>query len=63
MKASIVAKLEGLCERYEEIGALLSDAEVISDQNKFRALSMEYSEIEPVVQCNKLAKRWRRRYA
>jgi peptide chain release factor 1 len=51
MKVSIVAKLEGLSERYEEIGALLSDPEVISDQNKFRALSMEYSEIEPVVQC------------
>jgi peptide chain release factor 1 len=51
MKASIVAKLEGLCERYEEIGALLSDPEVISEQNKFRALSMEYAEIEPVVQC------------
>ncbi|MFT4998520.1 MAG: peptide chain release factor 1 [Chitinophagales bacterium] len=51
MKLSIVAKLEGLSERYEEIGALLSDPEVISEQNKFRALSMEYSEIEPVVQC------------
>jgi peptide chain release factor 1 len=50
MKASIVTKLESLVERYEELGALLSDAEVISDQNKFRAYSQEYAEIEPVVQ-------------
>ena len=51
MKQSLLDKLDGLLDRYEEIGALLSDAEIISDQNKFRALSMEYAEIEPVVQC------------
>lgn len=50
MKESIVNKLEILVDRYEEIGALLSDSEVIGDQNKFRELSKEYSEIEPVVQ-------------
>jgi peptide chain release factor 1 len=49
MKESIVLKLEGLVDRHEELGALLSDAEVISDQNKFRELSKEYSEVEPVV--------------
>jgi peptide chain release factor 1 len=49
MKESIVQKLEGLVDRYEELGALLSDAEVISDQNKFRDLSKEFSEVEPVV--------------
>ncbi len=52
MKASIVAKLDGLLERYEELGALLSDAEVIGNQDKFRSLSREYAEIEPVVQCH-----------
>jgi len=51
MKASIVAKLDHISERYEEIAALLSDPGVISDQNKFRDLSKEYSELEPVVQC------------
>ncbi len=51
MKESIENKLDNLIDRYEEIGALLSDSEVIADQNKFRALSKEYSEIEPVVQC------------
>ena len=49
MKDSIILKLDGLVDRYEELGALLSDAEVISDQNKFRDLSKEYSEVEPVV--------------
>ncbi len=51
MKASIVNKLDNLADRYEELGALLSDGEVIGDQNKFRTLSKEYSEVEPVVKC------------
>ena len=37
MKDSIIAKLESLKERYEELEALLGDASVISDQDKFRA--------------------------
>ncbi|WP_372864702.1 peptide chain release factor 1 [Spongiibacter sp.] len=49
MKASIRSKLENLLDRYEEIGALLSDAEIIADQERFRSLSREYAEIEPVV--------------
>jgi len=51
MKASLQTKLEQLIERYEELGALLSDAETIANQNLYRAYSKEYSEIEPVVQC------------
>lgn len=50
MKASIVEKLERLKERYEEVSALLSEAEVINNQNQFRDLSKEYAELEPVVQ-------------
>ena len=50
MKASILAKLDLLADRYEEVGALMSDAEVITDQDKFRSLSKEYAELEPVVQ-------------
>lgn len=49
MKESIVNKLDHLADRYEELGALLSDSEVIGDQDKFRALSKEYAEVEPVV--------------
>ena len=51
MKQSIREKLEQVQDRYEELGNLLSDSEVISDQEKFRAYSKEYAEIEPVVQC------------
>jgi peptide chain release factor 1 len=49
MKPSILAKLDTLNERYEEVGALLSDGDTIADQNKFRSLSKEYAELEPVV--------------
>lgn len=48
MKESIFRKLEALVERFEEIQALLSDPEVISDQDRFRALSKEFSDLEPV---------------
>ena len=50
MKSSILGKLEILQDRYVEIGALLSDGEIISNQNRFRELSKEYAELEPVVQ-------------
>ncbi|MBT8439281.1 MAG: peptide chain release factor 1 [Gammaproteobacteria bacterium] len=50
MKASIQHKLEGLVERFEEITALLADVDVQNDQNKFRSLGKEYSQLEPVVE-------------
>jgi len=49
VKASIQTKLDVLKERHEEIAALLGDPEIISDQNRFRDLSREYSQLEPVV--------------
>ncbi len=51
MKASILVKLESLVERYEEVQHLLGDPAVIGDQNKFRALSKEYSQLEEVTKC------------
>lgn len=48
MKASILAKLENLNERYDEIAQLLGESEVIADQEQFRKLSIEYSQLEPV---------------
>lgn len=53
MKASIQHKLENLAERYDEIAALLSEPEVQNNQNKFRSLSQEYSQINPIVDCYK----------
>ncbi|TEW55988.1 peptide chain release factor 1 [Psychromonas sp. RZ22] len=49
MKASIVAKLEILVERYEEVQALLGDPETMADQDKYRELTKEYSQLEEVV--------------
>ena len=49
MKESVVIKLENLVERFAEVQALLSDPGVIGDQDKFRALSKEFSQLEDVV--------------
>ena len=49
MKASIQAKVENLCDRHEEVSALLGDGEVIADQNRFRDLSREFSQLDDVV--------------
>jgi peptide chain release factor 1 len=49
MKDSIRNKLERLVERHEEVGALLSDPDIIGNSDKFRELSMEYSRLEPIV--------------
>jgi len=51
MKPSIISKLDSLNERHEELEALLGDAQVISDQDKFRAYSKEYAQLEDVVKC------------
>lgn len=48
MKASIITKLEALCDRHEELAALLSEPEVIADQTRFRDYSREYSDLEEV---------------
>ncbi len=60
MKDSILRKLDGLAERYEELEALLADSEVIEDQERFRRYSQEFAEIEPVVGCYQ---RYRRTWA
>ena len=48
MNTSILTKLEQLSMRLEEVGVMLSDPAVASDQNKFRELSIEYSQLTPV---------------
>ena len=51
MKESLHLKLEKLLERQEELEGLLSNSEIISNQNKFRILSKEYAEIRPIMIC------------
>lgn len=49
MKPSIQRKLEALLERHQELSALLSEPEIVQDQDKFKNLSKEYAELEPIV--------------
>jgi len=49
MKPTIQSRLENLDLRLEEISALLSEPSVIGAQDRFRALSREYSELQPLV--------------
>jgi peptide chain release factor 1 len=48
MKDSIRRRLEKTAERFEEVGALLADAEVIGKPGRFKDLSVEYARLEPV---------------
>ena len=50
MKPTIRDRLHQVTSRHEEIGLLLSQPEVFSDQNRFRELSMEFAQLGPVVQ-------------
>ncbi len=49
MKESISDRLQQISARHEEIALLLSEPEVFSNQNRFRELSQEYAQLEPVV--------------
>jgi len=50
MNPNLVDKLDQLNDRHEELHALLSDPETIADQNNFRKLSIELSDIDPVIE-------------
>ena len=51
MKASVLKKLEHLKEHYAVLSKELSDPAIISDQNKFRDLSKEFAQLEPIIVC------------
>ncbi|MCB1799257.1 MAG: peptide chain release factor 1 [Gammaproteobacteria bacterium] len=51
MKSSIRHKLEQISERFQEIAVLLTDPDVQADTNRFRDLSREYAQLEPIGQC------------
>ncbi len=48
LSPSIERKLESLVERLQELQALLSDAETIAQPQRFRELSREYSQLNPL---------------
>ena len=51
MKQSIIEKLEALLDRHHELEGLMSEPDIIGDQNQFRDLSREYAQLEPVIIC------------
>jgi peptide chain release factor 1 len=48
MKESLVHKLQQLVSRHAEIAGLLSDPDIMADQDRFRSLSQEYSRLDAV---------------
>ncbi|MBN2886126.1 MAG: peptide chain release factor 1 [Chromatiaceae bacterium] len=51
MNPSIRGKLERISDRFAELMALLADAGVQADANRFRDLSREYAQLEPLMHC------------
>ena len=50
MKASLRLRLDQLCDRHEELTALLADVEVISDNKRFRKLSREHNDLTEITE-------------
>lgn len=49
MKESLRLHLDKMADRFEEVTALLSEPETMTDNKKFRALSVEHSELSEIV--------------
>jgi peptide chain release factor 1 len=47
----MMAKLDALGDRFEEVAALLADPEVVGNRERFAALSREFAELQPVIAC------------
>jgi peptide chain release factor 1 len=48
-KNLILSKLEGVKERFEEVGRLLNEPDVMNDMKNYIHLNKEYKELDPVV--------------
>ena len=45
----MIDKLEAIKARFEQVGIALTNPEVVSDNQKFKAMSKEYSSLEKIV--------------
>lgn len=50
MKPVLQKKLNNIVGRYQELAAILSDHKLADDINRFRDLSKEYAQLEPIVE-------------
>ncbi len=48
MTPSLLRKLEALAERREEVARLLAEPDALADQKRFRELSREFAQLEPI---------------
>ncbi|WP_106829562.1 peptide chain release factor 1 [Parabacteroides pacaensis] len=49
-ESSLLEKLDGLISRFEEVGTLITDPEVIADMKRFVKLQKEYHDLEKIVE-------------
>ncbi len=49
-KNLVLEKLEGVKSRFDEVGRLISDPEIIADMDRYVKLNKEYKDLEPVVE-------------
>jgi peptide chain release factor 1 len=49
----ILDKLEGVKDRFEEVGRLINEPEIISDMKRYVKLNKEYRDLEPIIQAYK----------
>lgn len=49
-KNMILDKLEGVKERFQEVGQLLTNPDTITDMKRYVKLNKEYKELEPIIQ-------------
>lgn len=50
LTASLVSRLEHIGERFEELARLLSEPDIITNQNRFREFSREYASSKPLAE-------------
>ena len=50
---SILEKLNGLVSRYEEVSTLITDPEVIADQQRYVKLTKEYKDLGDIMDARK----------
>ena len=48
-KNLILDKLEGVKNRFDEVGRLINEPETIADMNRYVKLNKEYKDLEPVI--------------
>jgi peptide chain release factor 1 len=51
IKPALLARLDNLRERLEEVAQLLADPDVMSDQSQYRKLGQEHHELAPIIEC------------